>query len=322
MTQYGQVVGACDGLYEIVRIMRKRKMNRAILVFLGSLISAPFFGCDKPDDMETVPETPIQEKKEVLVDPNFHIYLCFGQSNMEGSAKIESQDRVGKERFQMMQPMTCTNPGRTEGRWYTAIPPLSQCGVGLSPADYFGRTMTDNLPDSIRVGVISVAIGGCDIRLFDKDQYQSYLNTYSENWFQDKITGYGGNPYQRLIDLAKKAQKDGVIKGILLHQGETNTGNAQWPTYVKTIYENMMTDLSLDQEAVPLLAGEVVHADQGGVCASMNEIIATLPEVIPTAHVISSSGCTAQADSVHFDSEGVRELGERYALRMLSLQGN
>ena len=81
----------------------------------------------------------------------------------------------------------------------------------------------------------------------------------------------------------------------------------------------MLTDLSLDAETVPLLAGEVVHADQGGVCASMNEIIAKLPETIPTAHVIPSSGCTAQSDSIHFDSQGVRELGERYALKMLSL---
>ena len=27
-------------------------------------------------------------------DPNFHIYLVFGQSNMEGNAKIEPQDLV------------------------------------------------------------------------------------------------------------------------------------------------------------------------------------------------------------------------------------
>ena len=27
-------------------------------------------------------------------DANFHIYLCLGQSNMEGNAKVEEQDRV------------------------------------------------------------------------------------------------------------------------------------------------------------------------------------------------------------------------------------
>ena len=28
-------------------------------------------------------------------DPDFHIYLCFGQSNMEGNARIEEQDLEG-----------------------------------------------------------------------------------------------------------------------------------------------------------------------------------------------------------------------------------
>ena len=53
----------------------------------------------------------------------------------------------------------------------------------------------------------------------------------------------------------------------------------------------------------------------------MNTIINTLPNTIPTAHVISSSGCTDQADNAHFDSEGYRKLGRRYAVKMLSLMG-
>ncbi|SFE06222.1 sialate O-acetylesterase [Thermophagus xiamenensis] len=254
-------------------------------------------------------------------NPNFHIYLCFGQSNMEGSAKIEACDLNVDGRFQVMASTDCSKNGRQTGTWYAAIPPLSQCYVGLSPADYFGRTMVANLPDSITVGVIVVAIGGCDIRLFDKDIYKDYLNTYPEAWFQDKIKAYGGNPYERLISLAKKAQKDGVIKGILLHQGETNNGDEQWPQYVKKIYEDMLNDLSLDAESVPLLAGEVVGEDQQGVCAAMNPIINKLPDVIPAAHVIDSEDCPVREDHVHFNSEGVRKLGRRYAFTMLSLLG-
>jgi hypothetical protein len=180
--------------------------------------------------------------------------------------------------------------------------------------------MVEHLPDSIRVGVINVAIGGCDIRLFDKDLYPDYDSTYTEEWFQKKVEDYSGNPYEHLIGLAKQAQKDGVIKGILLHQGETNTGDESWPEYVKTIYHNMLTDLSLVADSIPLIAGEVVHADQNGICASMNEIINRLPETIPGAHVVSSSGCTVREDNVHFDSAGVRELGKRYAIKMLALQ--
>ncbi len=180
-------------------------------------------------------------------DPNFYIYLCFGQSNMEGQGKIEEQDKTVDSRFRVMQAIDCPDSGRTKGTWRTAVPPLCHCMSGLSPADYFGRTMVSNLPDSIKIGVINVAIGGCDIRLFDKDLYQDYDSTYAEAWFTDIIKAYNGNPYKHLIDLAKLAQRDGVIKGILLHQGESNTGDTQWLSYVKKIYNDMLADLSLQR---------------------------------------------------------------------------
>ncbi|MCG8579720.1 MAG: sialate O-acetylesterase, partial [Bacteroidales bacterium] len=230
-------------------------------------------------------------------------------------------DQTVDPRFQMMATVDCEKNNRKIGSWYPAVPPLSQCYVGLSPADYFGRTMVAILPDSINVGVINVAVGGCDIRLFDKTIYHDYTETYPAKWFTDKIKAYGGNPYQRLIDMAKEAQKSGVIKGILLHQGETNERNKDWPLYVKAVYENMLADLNLKADEVPLLAGEVVHAEQGGVCSSMNTIINGLPYYVPSAHVISSKGCEVSDDNVHFNSSGVRKLGRRYAVEMLSILG-
>ncbi|MFD1292859.1 sialate O-acetylesterase [Lutibacter holmesii] len=253
---------------------------------------------------------------------NVHIYICFGQSNMEGQGKIETKDTIIDNRFQMVQTIDCPNLGRKKGNFYPAIPPLAQCYTGLSPADYFGRTMIQKLPDSITVVVINVAVGGCDIRLFDKDLYTNYTKTYNESWFLDKIKNYSGNPYLHLIELTKIAQQKGVVKGILLHQGETNNGDINWPTYVKTIYNNVITDLSLDANLVPLLAGEVVHKDQGGKCAEMNSIIATLPKFIDNAYVISSNGCAIKDDKIHFNAKGYRELGKRYALKMLALLEN
>jgi lysophospholipase L1-like esterase len=119
--------------------------------------------------------------------------------------------------------------------------------------------------------------------------------------------------------MGKLAQKDGVIKGILLHQGESNTNDKQWPAKVNVVYQNLLKDLDLKAENVPLIAGEVVNADQGGLCASMNTIIAELPKTIPTAHVVSSAGCTALPDHLHFNPAGYRELGKRYAEAMLPL---
>ena len=254
-------------------------------------------------------------------DPDFHIYLCFGQSNMEGAGAIETVDKTVDSRFKVMEAVDCSNLGRTKGKLYTAVPPLTRCWSGLSPVDYFGRTMIANLPTNVKVGVINVSVGGCKIELFDKVNYTTYVSSITETWLKNIIAEYSGNPYARLVEMAKLAQKDGVIKGILLHQGESNTGDGQWPTKVKGVYNNLITDLGLDPKKVPLLAGEVVNADQGGVCASMNTIIAKLPQTLSNSYVISSSKCTDGTDNLHFNSAGYRELGKRYANKMLSLMG-
>lgn len=257
----------------------------------------------------------------IAQDPNFHIYLCFGQSNMEGNARIEDQDRAPVDpRFQMLAAVNCTESGREQGNWYTAFPPLARCNTGLTPADYFGRSLVENLPENIRVGVIMVAIGGCKIELFDKNGYPAYVET-APDWMKGMIDSYGGNPYGRLVELAQAAQQEGVIKGILMHQGESNTGDTEWPAKVQGVYNNLLADLGLEANSVPLLAGEVVHADQGGVCAPMNEIIRTLPQTIPNAYVIPSSGCAVARDNLHFSAAGYRNLGRRYAAQMLSILG-
>ncbi|UJH90799.1 sialate O-acetylesterase [Antarcticibacterium sp. 1MA-6-2] len=251
-------------------------------------------------------------------DPNFHVYLSFGQSNMEGHAKFEAQDTLVNERFQVLQSVDCPELGREAGKWYPAVPPLSRCDTCLTPTDYFGRTLVQNLPEDIKVGVINVAVGGSKIELFDKDNYKEYVSS-APHWMVPAINKYNGNPYGHLVDLARKAQEKGVIKGILLHQGESNTGGEEWPEKVKAVYNNLLRDLNLNAEDVPLLAGEMVSEEQGGKCASMNSILARLPEKIPNAHIISSKGCEAVNDGLHFSAAGYRELGERYGRKMLSL---
>lgn len=260
-------------------------------------------------------------QKAFCQDPKFYIFLCFGQSNMEGSAKFEDQDTTVNPRFKVLEAVNCDNLGRLKGNWYTAVPPVTRCNTGLSPADYFGRELVANLPKDVKIGIINVSVGGCKIELFDKENYLSYTAT-APVWMKSILDEYEGNPYGRLVEMAKIAQKSGVIKGILLHQGESNTGDKLWPEKVKNVYANLTSDLKLDPKSVPLLAGEVVNADQNGICSTMNKIINTLPEVMPNAYVISSAGCPDGADNLHFTAQGYRMLGKRYANQMLSLLKN
>jgi hypothetical protein len=180
--------------------------------------------------------------------------------------------------------------------------------------------MVANLPRNIRVGVVNVSVAGCKIELFDKENYQAYA-AKAPGWMTNMIKEYGGNPYQHLVDMGRLAQKDGVIKGILFHQGESNTNDKQWPGKVKQVYDNLIKDLDLKPESVPLLAGELVNADQQGACAGMNKIIAELPQTIPNSYIISSAGCAAGRDHLHFTTAGYREFGKRYAEKMLPLLG-
>jgi hypothetical protein len=254
-------------------------------------------------------------------DKDFYVFLCLGQSNMEGFPGIPEEDKAfADSRFQVLAAVDFPELKREQGHWYTAVPPLCRPNSGLSPSDYFGRTLIARLPVGIKVGVVNVSVAGSQIELFDKDHFQSYASTAAP-WMKGIIAAYGGNPYQHLVDMGRLAQKSGVIRGIFLHQGESNVSDPEWTAKVKALYENLLHDLGLDAENVPLLAGELVAADQQGACASMNAIIADLPKTIPTAHVVSSAGCASRPDHLHFAPEGYRELGKRYAETMLPLLG-
>ena len=250
-------------------------------------------------------------------DPNFYIFLCFGQSNMEGAARPEAQDlKSPGPRFLWMPavdyPATETLPERKMGEWYEAIPPLCRPNTGLTPADWFGRTLVASLPEHIKIGVIHVAIGGIDIKGFLPDSIDSYVKTKAPGWMKGMLAAYDNNPYKRLVTLAKKAQKDGVIKGILMHQGETNTGDPKWAGMVQQVYDNLCGDLQLKPEEVNLYAGNIVQAGGKGVCIGCKKQIDELPQTLHTAQVISSDDCTNGPDRLHFDAAGYRELGCRY----------
>jgi enterochelin esterase-like enzyme len=254
-------------------------------------------------------------------DKNFHIFLCFGQSNMEGNARIEPQDSVGvSDNFLNLSAVNFSDKSRKMGKWYKALPPLCRENTGLTPVDYFGRTLLENLPEGHKVGIVHVAIGGISIDGFLPDRIDEYAKTAPE-WMKPMLAAYDGNPYDRLVAMGKIAKKKGVISGILMHQGETNTGDPKWPNDVKTVYENLLRDLKLNAEDVPLLVGEVVAADRGGTCAAHNAVIDTIGRVIPTAHVIPADGCPQNFDFLHFTAAGYRELGRRYAAEMLKIWG-
>jgi hypothetical protein len=260
----------------------------------------------------------------VAQNPNFHIYLAFGESNMVGQGSIEPQDKTKYDNFKVLWSSTgyeVYDETRQTGEWYTAVAPLAHQYAKLSVADYFGRTLIGKLDQQITVGIINVSVASASIRLFDKYNYQTYINSRTETWFKDYVNVYGGNPYGRLIEMAKQAQKVGVIKGIIMHQGEADKDDTDWPNKVKAVYDNIISDLNLGND-IPLLAGEVLRT---GVAASANKNIAKLPKQSSNFYVVSSQALDqafGDGQNMHFTTQEYRDFGKRYADTMIDVLGD
>ena len=303
-----------------MKLMNKQKYIKSLLfvaMLLLLALSMPFSSMIvRAEGTDTEEEGP---------DPNFHIYIAFGESNMEGMGKVEEQDLDCDDNYLVM----CTSDNyddngnkRELGKWYKATPPLANSvGAKLGVVDYFGREMLKeeqyNDPD-VRIGIIVVAVRGASIKLFDKEISPAYKSQWL-SWFETIVNEYGGNPYQRMIYCAKLAQKDGVIKGIIMHQGESDANDSDWPSEVKDVYDNIVTDLNLDKNT-PLLAGEVLR---GGSAQGANNNIAKLPQKSTNFHVISSEGLTESLNDgqkIHFTAKEYRDFGKRYAEEMLEVE--
>ena len=260
-------------------------------------------------------------------NPNFHIYIAYGQSNMAGNGDIDvskDQDKYS-EKFLMLASHTASasqRSGRTTqsietGKWYTAIPPMFHSFENLSPADWFGRYMVDSLP-GVTVGIIPVAVGGVSIRAFLLDQYAAYFNGDGSS-FKGWAGDYGGNPMGRILELAKKAQEVGVIKGVLFHQGESDGTDDNWRNNVYKSYKTIIDELGLNENDVPFVAGELLQ-EGNNCCGSKNGDIAKLSTKFKKFGLASSKGLQGNGrDPYHFGRDGVVELGRRYCAEMLKL---
>jgi hypothetical protein len=231
-------------------------------------------------------------KVSFTVDPpkdEKHLYIAFGQSNMQGPGEAQAQDQNGvPERFKVLNVVGATyaygntvvsnitpNGGkRTKGEWYKAVPPnivngtnptgSSGTKVGLSPVDYFGRTVVDGTPESIEIGIVAVAFGDLALSSFRKYAGAGYysgtgnggtvtftdrdgqpknvtraasrpsgterqgwrrITTNTENVNGEACTAGYESFYDAIVTNVKLAQSQGyVVKGIIFHQGESGRG--------------------------------------------------------------------------------------------------
>ena len=270
-------------------------------------------------------------------DPNFFIFLGIGQSNMQGKAPIEAQDTRSDANFTdadwaRYKKMIIVNSDQSKvGTWATAKPPIVRPDTQLGVTDYFGRTLVKGLDERYKIGVVVVAVDGCQIAAFSRNRNECENNLEDEQmaghtWVTGAARQYGNYPYGKLLEMAKIAQKSGVIKGIIFHQGESGANDSSWLRAVYTLYTNLISDLGLSNDSVPFIAGEPLRYYNGNPApaSGARQYVDMLPNYFKQqsgkdiAYVASSEGL-GNYDEYHFSSSGYRTLGKRYGEIMLPL---
>jgi hypothetical protein len=232
--------------------------------------------------------------------PSTQVFLLFGQSNMWGVPNPQAQDLVINPRVEVLTMTSCGRHGTNQ--WVPAQPPLHGCvgqagtgtmGPGVGPGDYFGKALAEAFPQDT-ILLVPNAIPGVSIDVFQPGQAA----------------------YNSTLARARMAQQRGEIRGIIFHQGETDSGQDTWPVRVRTVVDRLRADLGIDN--VPFVAGELPET---GCCGGHNTFVAQLPSVIDNAHVVPSDGLGILPDNLHFHVEAQRTFGRRYGEVMLDALG-
>ena len=223
-----------------------------------------------------------------IAKKDLHVYLLIGQSNMAGRAPIAEAAAKDLERCLLLN---------ATDEWEIAKNPLNRYstirkGLGmqkLNPGYSFAKAMKKADPKAT-IGLVVNAKGGSKI----------------EEWAPDKRF------YQDILKRAKAAQKTGTLKGILWHQGESNSSDSgSYLPMLKALVENLRKDLKLP--GLPFVAGQIKEGEK------INDEIAKLPGALPHTGVAPAKDLKTM-DRWHFDADSMIKLGERYAREMLKLQ--
>jgi hypothetical protein len=232
----------------------------------------------------------------------FHLFLLVGQSNMAGRGKVEPEDREPQPRVLMLTK---------DNRWVPAVDPMhfdkpGVVGVGLGRT--FGIEIARADPE-ITVGLIPCAAGGSPIASWEPGGYHGQTKSH---------------PYDDALRRARFALKFGTLKGILWHQGESDSQPEQARVYEEKLHA-LIARLrkELDAPEVPFLAGQMGQFAERPWSDAKRVVDAAhrnLPDKVPHTAFINSDELTHKGDQVHFDAKSYREFGRRYARAYLGMR--
>ncbi|MET4082550.1 hypothetical protein ABIB40_002510 [Pedobacter sp. UYP30] len=236
--------------------------------------------------------------RNAMKNNNKDIYILMGQSNMSGRGYLTPENQaLGNPKVQVF----------TEDlSWKEAHNPLhfdKPKAVGVGPGLSFGMAMAD-ANSKVEIGLVPTAVGGTSIN----------------SWVpgaKDKSTGK--YPYDDAEKRIKAAMKYGTIKGIIWHQGESDSNEKGVESYMpklKALIERVRK--LTGNENLPFVAGQLGQFSE--YYTAFNKMILSLPAEVPHTALVNTEGLVDRGDKTHFEANSAIKLGQRYAEKMLELQ--
>jgi hypothetical protein len=226
---------------------------------------------------------------------DFHLFLLVGQSNMAGRGKVPAVSSAPHPRVLMFDKSLQWVPARDP--LHFDKPAIVGVGLGTSFANYLAEQ-----DPTITIGLIPCAVGGSPIAAWEPAGYHPSTKTH---------------PWDDAIPRAKAALLSGTLKGILWHQGESDSKKG-----LSQLYEGKLDALvarfrnELAAPNVPFIAGQMGQFTERPWDEHRRRVDGaqrTLAERVPVAAFVDSDGLQHKGDEVHFDTESYHELGRRYA---------
>jgi hypothetical protein len=269
--------------------MKGLLQTSALLMTAVCFMAAPA-GAETNTTLPSV-HLPVKEK--------LHLYLLMGQSNMAGRGKISAEDKTPHPRVLVFT---------LQDKWEPAVEPITRDKpgmLGVGPGLAFGKAMAEK-ETGVTIGLVPCAFGGTPLKRWQR----------------------GGDLYSNAVHRAKLAVRDGTLKGILWHQGESDSGTATNANSYGDRLGQMVQDIRADLETpdLPFVVGQIGEflydrgPDHSPYARVVNAVLAELPNKVPATACVSSKGLKHKGDELHFDVASQRELGRRYAAEMLRLQ--
>ncbi|HSI85658.1 MAG: sialate O-acetylesterase [Candidatus Methylacidiphilales bacterium] len=225
---------------------------------------------------------------------DFYLFLLAGQSNMAGRGKVDAEGKTPKPRIYAINK---------DLNWQPAVDPLhwDKTAAGAGIGRPFAEVVLATLPENVSIGLVPTAWGGSSITTWVPGGFHKETNSH---------------PYDDFLVRAKRAMKDGTVKAILWHQGESDAGGKNADPYEQRLTDliaRMRTDLGMPD--LPFIIGELGkfpakpwNADREKIDAAHQAVAKKLKNV----YYVKSEGLTS-SDNLHFDTPSLRVLGKSYA---------